>query len=60
MGGGSHFTVLLDAALDDDQAWVPVCGIAKVLKSIEHRYIRLWESMESRLALISGVEKNKI
>ena len=43
----------------DDRARVPVCGIAKVMKSFEHCYERLWESLASRLALIFGVEGNK-
>ena len=63
MGDGSHFTALFETALVhwyDDRTQVSVCGIAKVLKSIEHRYERLWESMESRLALIIGLKESRI
>ena len=62
MGDGSHFIALFEVALacgDDDRTQVSVCGIAKVAKSIEHRYERLRESLESRLASVNGVKESK-
>ena len=37
-----------------------VCGISGIVGVVEHRYERLRESLESRLALINGVQESKI